>query len=382
MLDAARLKQVLYNYVSNALKFTPRAGRIAVRARPEPDNVSFRIEVEDSGIGIAPDDMGRLFVEFQQLEAGASSKRKGTGLGLALTKRLVESQGGTVGVSSTLGAGSTFYAVLPRRSAATAGVVQQSAASDVDGAPLILVVEDHAHERSALVETLVDAGYAVDAASTGAQALIKCSERAFAAITLDLLLPDTSGLEVLRAIRSSALNSEVPVIVVTVIAEKGAVAGFAVEDILAKPLDSRALLAALNRAGVAPARSGDVLVIDDDAASLRLMSATLQQLGYRAHCVSNGDAGLRAAQDSPPRAAVLDLMMPAMDGFEFLERFRRIPHCDQVPVIVWTVKDLTAQEYARLQVTAQCIIAKSPGGMVALVRELRTFIAAKRAQVH
>src|SRR5262249_32144203 len=111
--DPSRLKQILYNYLSNAVKFTPAGGRVSIRVEPE-GNASFRIEVEDSGVGIAPDDIARLFVEFQQLDSGTTKRHQGTGLGLALTKRLAEAQGGSVGVTSTLGGGSVFRAILPR----------------------------------------------------------------------------------------------------------------------------------------------------------------------------------------------------------------------------------------------------------------------------
>jgi signal transduction histidine kinase len=117
--DSAKLKQILYNYLSNALKFTPEGGRVAVRVRPEGAD-QFRIEVEDSGIGIRPEDLGRLFVEFRQLDAGPGKRHAGTGLGLALTPRIVEAQGGRVGVRSTPGVGSEFFAVLPRRLEAAA----------------------------------------------------------------------------------------------------------------------------------------------------------------------------------------------------------------------------------------------------------------------
>src|SRR5262249_28242144 len=111
VIDAARLKQVLFNYISNAIKFSPRDGTVHVRARIE-DGDTFRLEVEDHGVGIAAKDLDKLFVEFQQLHG---SRQGSTGLGLALTKRLVEAQGGSVGVRSTLGLGSTFYALLPRQ---------------------------------------------------------------------------------------------------------------------------------------------------------------------------------------------------------------------------------------------------------------------------
>jgi PAS domain S-box-containing protein len=379
VIDAARLKQILYNYVSNALKFTEPGGRVVVRARLADDGPRFRLDVEDTGIGIAPEDVDRLFVEFQQLDSGVAKKHAGTGLGLALCKRLAEAQGGTVGVASVPGTGSTFYAVLPLRADSTiAALSPSSLIGAYEGSPVVLVVEDNARDRALMAKTLVAAGYAVDEARTGAQALAKCRERAYDAITLDLLLPDTSGLDVLSSIRASNRNSDVPVIVVTVVTERGAIGGFAVHDLLPKPLDRAALLDSLERARISPRRSGEILVVDDDAASLRLMAASLQQLGYRARCVSNGEDGIRVAATVAPAALVLDLMMPVMDGFQFLERFRALPACRNVPVLIWTMKDLTGDEYARLQSTVQCVVSKGRGGMAKMMDELRTFIETNR----
>jgi len=243
-----------------------------------------------------------------------------------------------------------------------------------EGSPVVLVVEDNARDRALLVKTLVAAGYAVDEARTGAQALAKCQERSFDAITLDLLLPDASGLDVLDGIRRSNRNSDVPVIVVTVVTERGAIGGFAVHDLLPKPLERVALLESLERARISPRRSGEILVVDDDPASLRLMAAALQQLGYRARCVSNGEDGIRIARAAAPAALVLDLMMPVMDGFQFLEQFRGLPECRNVPVLIWTMKDLTTDEYSRLQSSVQCFVSKGGGAMARMMDELRTFI--------
>jgi PAS domain S-box-containing protein len=378
VLDASRFKQVLYNYLSNAIKFTPEGGRIVVRSLPEPGTSAFRLEVEDTGPGIAPQDIGRLFVEFQQLDAGAPKGHGGTGLGLALTKRLVEAQGGAVGVTSTAGQGSVFYAVLPRHALAGIPISPPPAPQEAPAdAPAVLVIEGDERDQATLVRTLTEAGFAVDAAATGAQALAKCRERAFDAITLDLLLPDMSGLDLLRAIGSEGENRNATIIVVTVVTEKGAVAGFAVHDILPKPLDSPALLASLRRARISPERSGMVLVVDDDPWSLKLMSATLTQFGYRAISVARGEEGLRVARESPPLAVVLDLLMPEMDGFEFLDRLRRLPSCRRVPVIVWTVKDLTAEEHARLARSAQGVVAKGEGSAT-VVEELRAHLPGRR----
>jgi CheY-like chemotaxis protein len=379
VLDPARLKQVLYNYLSTALKFTPSGGLVTVRASPEAADF-FRIEVHDTGEGIESDQLSRLFVEFQQLDAGAAKKHAGTGLGLALTKRIVEAQGGTVGVRSTPGVGSIFHAVLPRRAKGgeVAAVSRQIVTVNV-GAPTILVVEDNPSDQSRIVEALTSGGYSVQTATTGAQALVKLRETKFDAMTLDLLLPDMSGVDLLAQTRAEIRNADLPVVVLTVVAEKGAVAGFRVSDVLAKPLDTQALLAALRRAGVSPDRAGAVLVVDDDEGSLKLMEATLGRSGYETICRRDGEAALKAAAESPLIAVVLDLIMPEVDGFEFLERFRKTEAGQSTPVIVWTVKDLTDHDEARLRQTAQAVVMKGSDGAAALVRELDAVLPRRQA---
>ncbi len=252
VLDAGRLKQVAYNYLSNALKFTPNGGRVTVRARTEGDD-QFRIEVQDTGIGVAPQDLGRLFVEFQQLESGSGKRHPGTGLGLALTKRLVEAQGGTVGVTSVPGKGSTFHAILPRHIITTTEPPRTRTIIPATpaGTTAVLVVEDDPHDQAQLASVLADAGYAVQLASTGAEALTLFRERTFGAITIDLLLPDMSGLDLLAALHGERGGAQIPIIVVTVVPDARVVAGFSVHEILYKPLDRASLLASLVRAGVA-----------------------------------------------------------------------------------------------------------------------------------
>ena len=375
VLDPARLKQVLYNYLSNALKFTPPGGLVTVRAATEGAE-SFRLEVEDTGPGIQPDDLARLFVEFQQLDAGAAKKHGGTGLGLALTKRIVEAQGGSVGVRSTPGSGSVFHAILPRQARLGAQpLAPRPVPPRREGAPEILVVEDNPTDQALIVEALVAAGFSVETAATGAQALARLRDRKFDALTLDLLLPDMSGVDLLARVRAEQRNAGTPVVVLTVVAEQGAVAGFTVTDVLAKPIDAAALLESLRRAGVAPEqRRGAVLVVDDDPGSLRLMQATLRRSGYETICREDGEAALEAAAQSRPAAVVLDLMMPRVDGFEFLERFRKTDAGRGTPVIVWTVKDLSPHDHARLRETAQAIVAKGNDAAASLLRELHTFL--------
>jgi CheY-like chemotaxis protein len=377
--DPGKLKQVLYNYLSNALKFTPDEGRVTVRVMPEGSE-AFRLEVEDTGIGIRREDQGRLFVEFQQLDASTAKKHPGTGLGLALTKRIVEAQGGRVGVRSTPGEGSVFFAILPRVALATPEAEATPAVPRVSrpGAPAILIIEDDARDRAWLQRTLSEAGYAAEVAATGAEGLALCRERPFEAITLDLLLPDMNGWEVLEVIRTNGPNRDVPVIVVTVVAEGAGVRSFPVHEFLAKPVQTETLLASLVRAGIAPDGSKKILVVDDDPHALKLAETILTQLGYQPICKADAERGLRAAAEEKPAAVVLDLLMPGMDGFAFLERFRRTATGRWTPVIVWTVKDLSADERKRLKTTAQAVVQKGQGGTAALLEQLKASLSAPR----
>ncbi|NUP13014.1 MAG: response regulator [Polyangiaceae bacterium] len=374
-IDAARLKQVLYNYLSNAIKFTPEGGRVAIVAT-EDGLEGFRLEVIDTGIGIAGDDLAKLFTEFQQLDAGAAKRHGGTGLGLALTKRLVEAQGGTIGVQSEPGRGSTFWVVLPRRTQGGRPLPEPQVIEAAEPhAPRILVVEDEPADLALIVRTLTAAGYAVETASTAAQAVARCRDTRFDAITLDLILPDMNGLQLLEAIRREGASTDARVVVVSMIAEKDVIGAFAVDDILAKPIDEAALVAALRRSGVAVDKVGRVLVVDDDDASLRLMNLTLTQLGYRVMSASDGDVALRLVERERPSAVVLDLVMPGVDGFEFLVRFRANRANRRVPVIVWTMKDLTGEESTRLRASAQGVLQKGQG-TADLLDELRAFLPA------
>lgn len=374
--DPSKLKQVLYNYLSNALKFTPEEGRVELRVLPEGEDF-FLIEVEDSGIGIAPEDISKLFVEFQQLDASAAKKYAGTGLGLALTKRIVEAQGGRVGVESRPREGSVFFAVLPRTFAARPPPNETVAPASPDapaGAPRVLVVEDEASDRAWMERTLAAAGYAVESVATGVDAIQRCQSETFDAITLDILLPDVSGRDVLAAVRSGGPNVDTPIVVVSVMGARGMAAGSHVNDILMKPVQGDELVAALLRAAVAPGEKRYVFVVDDDASSLKLAEQALGEQGYSASCFTKAEAALEAAGREAPAAVILDLLMPGVDGFAFLRRFRQIPSGRRTPVFIWTAKDLTGAERDQLRLAAQAVVSKSDGPGT-LIAELMAVVA-------
>lgn len=305
-VDPARLRQVFYNYVSNALKFTAEDGQLWIRVLPEASS-RFRIEVEDTGIGIPREQIPALFMEFRQLDSGAAKRFQGSGLGLALTRRLVQAQGGRVGVRSRLGEGSLFYAVLPRR--CLPGPVKLPAVST------ILVVEDEAGERNAIAWTLQAAGYAVDTAATTGEAIRKAAVNCYAAITLDLLLPDESGWEALRALRSTP-NAGAPVIVLSAAGDRSASGVFPmIQASLRKPLAPEQLLEALVRAGVEPNPPGSPLFVNPATQSLGEIEYELRRQGYRTACER-------------------DLLLSC----------RRTPDGRQTPVVVWTGTDPDAAD--------------------------------------
>jgi CheY-like chemotaxis protein len=193
-------------------------------------------------------------------------------------------------------------------------------------------------------------------------------------VVLDLMLPDMSGLDVLRTIRVEGKNRTTRAIVVTMVKETGLAKAFAVNEWLVKPVNGDQLLSALERAGISP-ECGTVLVVDDDPASLRLAAATIERLGCRVVCAGGGAEGLEAAAAHGPLAAiVLDLLMPDVDGFQFLERLRSTPDGGQTPVIVWTSRDLSAAEQAALLETAQGLVGKSHLN-IQLADELKPFLA-------
>jgi PAS domain S-box-containing protein len=377
-LDPGKLKQVLYNYLSNAIKFTPDRGHVTVRACAE--GALLRIDVEDTGIGIKAEDFDRLFVEFQQLDAGTAKRHAGTGLGLALTRRLVEAQGGKVAMRSTVGQGSTFTAYLPRvmASGGTPSVPEAAAAGGLN----ILVVQHDPRDRDWIVQTLRAERYSVQAVATAAEAVTLSRQRRFAALVFDLLLPDASAWEVVSMIRSTPLNRDIVVAVATVSTEGNSATAFPIHDVLVKPFEPDALLSSVGRALRAARRANrddaagppNILVVDDDLSSLKLVEALLKPLGYRPTCHSRSLEALQAVQSNPPTVIILDLLMPELNGFEFLERIRQTSAGRAVPVIVWTSKDLTLQDRERLQRSAQAIVPKSAGGVTGLLGELRPYL--------
>ena len=362
-LDPARLRQVLFNYLSNAIKFTPEGGRVVVRARGEGP-LHFRLEVQDNGPGIAAADLPRLFVEFQQLDGGYSKQHAGTGLGLALTRRLVRAQGGNVGVRSTPGVGSSFHLVLPRH-----------AAGGDAGRTQLLMIEASPRLHARLAEPLAEAGFAVDLAADAPGAARLAGSRPYDAITLDVLLqgpgePGPGGLGTVSGIRSDGPSRSTPVVAVTM-SDPQNEAAFAIADVLAKPIRVAEVVSAMARLRPSEPGRRRVLVVDDDPAACELMRATLEAMDIDVSTAPGGAPALEQLSRGLPDAVVLDLMMPGMDGFEVLARLQGHPTWSRLPVFIWTSLILTDEEHATLARSARAVLAKGDGQLDAVLQALR-----------
>jgi signal transduction histidine kinase/DNA-binding response OmpR family regulator len=364
-LDPARLKQIIYNYLSNALKFTPELGSVKIHIKPD-SLTTLRIEVEDNGIGIKTEDMQRLFVEFEQLDSSVTKKYAGTGLGLALTKRIVQAQGGQVGVTSIPGKGSIFFAILPLTQRTE--VEMETGTGSLKAVPLtaaspvriqnVLVIDDNQNDLEWMVNILTLNGYAVETAQTGKAALAHCENTIYDLITLDLMLPDMNGYEILRNIRLG-INIDTPVVVITASGDRNQSMGFLVRDYLMKPVGKDKLLEALSNVGSPPHKNRKILAVDDDHHALKLITRLLDNQGYDLTCVENAVDALTYAEKHLPDVLILDLMMPGVSGFEFIRQLRDRGYVKDIPIVVWTAKELTKEERSFLEGSVQGIVLKS-----------------------
>jgi len=341
--DRIRFKQILYNLLSNAVKFTPEGGNIKLNVTQ--DNRSAHISVTDTGIGIRPEDQKVIFDEFRQVGKTTRGVTEGTGLGLAITKKLVTQQGGTIVVSSEVGKGSQFTFTLPRSKALpeTASNISGPGLDSCREKPLVLVVDDEASTHELLESYLAPEGYQIITASSGREALEKALQLLPDAITLNMLMPGKSGWEILQQLKTNPATSAIPVVIVSIVDDKGRGFALGASEYLVKPVQREVLLAALKKhLGINGSRK--VLVVDDEDTSLQLASQVLQSAGYIPMVAHNGREALELLAKNAVDAMLLDLMMPEMDGFEVLSKIKDDSSLRDLPVFVFTAKDLTATD--------------------------------------
>jgi PAS domain S-box-containing protein len=374
--DGTKLKQVLLNLLSNASKFTDH-GQIALTAARAHDGRSMEFRVRDSGIGMTTDQSARIFEPFVQAEASTASRFGGTGLGLAITRRFCRLMGGDIEVESTPGEGSIFTVTLPPQtpteqqdglSAPAAGAARDGApgmptstAGEAGGgaaaAPLVLVIDDDASAAALVARHLLREGYRVRLAATGEDGLLLARELQPDIITLDVLMPGLGGWSVLQRLKDDPELAGIPVVMISVLDEKPLGFSLGAAGYLTKPVDRTALAELLGR--VLP-RGGAarVLIVEDDDTARHLLRRVVESQGYRVEEAGNGRIGLDCVGRETPDLVLLDLMMPEVDGFEFLDGLRADPATRHVPVIVVTAQDLTPEDRLRLDGGVQYIMEK------------------------
>jgi len=365
--DLTKLKQSIINLLSNAAKFT-KEGTVTLRlSREMRDGAPWvKFEVADSGIGMTEEQMARLFQAFTQADSSTTRNFGGTGLGLTITKHFCAMLGGSIDVKSAPGQGSTFTIALPDHAPKAAA---QDDAAEIDhaaavpappaGAINVLVVDDDPAVHDVLAATLGKEGYRISHAKDGLEALAIMRKDPPDIVTLDVMMPKLDGWSVLGVMKSEAQLAHIPVIMLTIVDHRNLGFSLGASEYMTKPIDRNRLIALIEKFA-ASKRDGTVLVIDDDADVRAMVKSTIESVGMRTAEVANGQAALDWLIAHPqPALVLLDLMMPKMDGFEFLERVRQNPQFVDLPIVVLTAKDLTDNERSFLAERTLLVLSKS-----------------------
>ena len=373
--DQTRIRQALLNLLSNANKFTEH-GRVTVEAaRTTVDGADIiTLAVTDTGIGLSLEQMGRLFQEFVQADSSTTRKYGGTGLGLAISRRFCQMMGGDIAVTSELGKGSTFTIRLPAQIEAAqplpmirpARAVRRSA-GPVKGS-LILVIDDDQTVREVMSRYLEREGFVVRTAAGGQEGLELAHQLHPSAITLDVNMPDVDGWTVLAAIKGDPLLSDIPVVLVTIEDNKNRGYSLGAAEYMTKPVDRERLISLLH--GISTTTARKVLLVDDDEIMREAVRRALEHEKWEVGEARNGRDALERVAAGVPDVIVLDLLMPEMDGFEFLVKLRQRPEWHDIPVLVVTAKDLTVEEHRRLSGDVERVMQKNASELGELLREL------------
>ncbi len=380
-MDLTKLRQALFNLLSNAAKFT-EGGIITLTAAKElRDGAEWlTLSVSDTGIGIREDKLETVFEEFSQADDSTTRDYGGTGLGLPISRRFCQMMGGDITVTSKIGRGTTFTIELPiqveaQEAVPTAGRPEQPEAKEVvPGVRPILVVDDDPDSRELVQRTLESEGFSVVTAATGEEGLELARELKPSLITLDVLMPSMDGWCVLREVKADPELEHIPVMMISIAGDKDLGYTLGAVECLTKPVD-RGKLRRLASQYAVPAGGGHALVVDDDEGIRSLFRRALTDDGWTVDEAENGAVALDQAAKKRPDLVLLDLMMPVMDGFEFVMHYRELEGCGETPIIVVTAKDLDQNERENLLGGVERIVEKGALTRQQLLKQVRELVS-------
>ncbi len=383
--DHTRVRQVLLNLLSNACKFTER-GEIDLNVSRSDLSGAEQIcfAVRDTGIGLTPEQVGKLFQTFTQADSSTTRKYGGTGLGLSISRKICELMGGGIAVESTADVGSTFTVTLPINVEQRPEPVTPVEEPDEPLLPIpetassVLVIDDDQASRDLLTRFLEKEGFDVVTATGGHEGLKIAREIQPAFITLDVMMPGMDGWAVLADLKSDPRLCDVPVVMITMVDDENLGYALGATDYLTKPVDRDRLLSLIDKHRPMAADPQTVLIVEDDDGTRELLKRMLQGSDWNIAEAENGRVALEKVPLANPGLILLDLMMPEMDGFEFLAEIRKTPKWRSIPVIVVTAKELTEEDRRRLNGSVTRILQKGRCSREELLKEVREMMQIAR----
>jgi signal transduction histidine kinase len=387
--DLTKLRQMLLNLLSNAAKFTEQGTiSLAVERQLQKDGEDkvgwITFCVIDSGIGMTEEQQAKLFQPFTQADTSTTRRYGGTGLGLAITKRFAEMLGGTIKLESELGQGSTFTLSLPATVVQSQPLHSKNVEPPTDlllkGDGIILVIDDKVTAREMLKQELTKLGYAVAVATSGPQGLTLANKLRPDAILLDVQLSDKDGGLTFTTLKSNPLLAHIPLIMMSVAEPENR--GYLREsiDYIDKTINADQLATLLQKYRIGEHSKPLVMVVDDDESIREYLSVILEKTGWRVFPAENGQVALDHLENKQPALILLDLTMPIIDGFGFLERLQQNDKWRSIPVIILTSKNLTEDEYTRLHTLGTRIFPKTTFSHNDLILHIHQLIADTQAR--
>ncbi len=368
--DTVKLRQCLFNLLSNAAKFT-EGGTIVLEVRREAGASGdwLRFTVSDTGIGMNPEQVGRLFERFTQADESTTRNYGGTGLGLALSRAFARLLGGDISVTSVEGEGTSFTLRVPALAPDGTVDVAPDVVPEIGERrdDLVLVIDDEASQRELMTRFLERQRFSVRTAGDGRTGLDLARSLQPRAILLDVMMPEMDGWSVLAALKSDPETAGIPVVMVSFVADATLSASLGAIEAVPKPVDWARLRTILDPFRAA---DGDLLVVDDDADMRHRLRTVLERNGWSVREAGDGREALNQVRLGVPRLVLLDLTMPVMDGFSFLDRLRGLPGCADVPVVVLSARDVTAEERCRLS-EADRVLRKGDSSLQDIATALR-----------